>query len=1102
MSKKLSELVSVHRNFLRSIRLDTDLGRADAISGYILQSPAKQLLDITGSYLLESQQKAFTWTGPYGGGKSSLALTLASCVNEKKDIRDLSRSILGDEINVGIKQYFYTDEPWIVLPIVGKKTSIESQIQATLNSIDEQYKSLINQEDSVINQLVKLAEVLPKKSGVLLLIDELGKFLEYAAYSGEDIGFYQDLAEAAARCKGNLVIIGILHQSFEQYAAKLGSNVQQEWAKVQGRYIDIPLVTNTDETLELIGKAIHVETQYEEARKVAENVSKVIHKRRPSAVSNLSVLLEACWPLHPVMAVMLGPASRKKFGQNERSIFSFLTSVEPLGFSEVLQGMDGEIFDYYWPHQFWDYLRGNFEQAILASVDGHRWSISVDAIERAEAIFSNVHVNLVKTIALIEIFRNGSGLVAEDQLLNCSVPNASITEIHDALNDLARASILIFRKHIGAWGVYAGSDFDIEAALNTATSNVLDVDYKELKNTLAFTPITARRHYWNTGAMRWLNCSIISEREVKKHIDSFQTQGSAFGEFLLVIPDIIVKDKDEIGKNEQLVSKAFAKGVLIGFPKNGDNIQGLAKELASLEFIRNNSLKLHSDSIAMREVLARIQLVKQTLNDELKYAFNNCLWQWGKQMFTGSLSKIASDLADQIFNLSPKVSSELVNRNTLSASAVKAQKDLLRALLANDNIENLGFENMSAAASLYRTTIKAFNIHRYQNDTWQICAPEAEFDPCNIVGVWNGIKDFIRKAKGVVNLSEIFDLLSKAPFGVKKGLQPILVWAFFISYKQYIAVYTDGMFTPDLNETSIDEWLQSPKRISWRFVELKTSEKKMLKLLANSLSSQLSYPVKVEPLDSARALVSIVFGLPAWTRKTNSLSKEAKVIRDMLLHASDPHKVLFTDLPAVFESTNAELIVERTSEVINELISIFEIRLRKIEKNLLTALDQQNINLDLLHLRAKNISGIGAEFRLEAFITRMASYSGYTHELEGLLMLALGKPSDTWTDHDIDAGELQLIAWATEFRRLEVFASIREREPTRQAIGIVLGGKQTITGSFDVSEHDANDIEGLSKQLIKALENGQYKKEVFLAALVDAGSKVIQELQHINGGEA
>ncbi|MDR8295169.1 hypothetical protein FPK78_21660, partial [Acinetobacter baumannii] len=71
MSKKLSELVSVHRNFLRSIRLDTDLGRADAISGYILQSPAKQLLDITGSYLLESQQKAFTWTGPYGGGKSS-----------------------------------------------------------------------------------------------------------------------------------------------------------------------------------------------------------------------------------------------------------------------------------------------------------------------------------------------------------------------------------------------------------------------------------------------------------------------------------------------------------------------------------------------------------------------------------------------------------------------------------------------------------------------------------------------------------------------------------------------------------------------------------------------------------------------------------------------------------------------------------------------------------------------------------------------------------------------------------------------------------------------------------------------------------------------
>lgn len=62
----------------------------------------------------------------------------------------------------------------------------------------------------------------------------------------------------------------------------------------------------------------------------------------------------------------------------------------------------------------------------------------------------------------------------------------------------------------------------------------------------------------------------------------------------------------------------------------------------------------------------------------------------------------------------------------------------------------------------------------------------------------------------------------------------------------------------------------------------------------------------------------------------------------------------------------------------------------------------------------------------------MASYSGYTHELEGLLMLALGKPSDTWTDHDIDAGELQLIAWATEFRRLEVLlVSVRENQLDR-----------------------------------------------------------------------
>ncbi|HDG1697638.1 TPA: ATP-binding protein, partial [Kluyvera ascorbata] len=94
----------------------------------------------------------------------------------------------------------------------------------------------------------------------MILIDEMGKYLEAAALNiGDDVFFFQELAEAAARSEGRLVIIGILHQSFSQYAMRLGVNTRDDWSKVQGRYIDLPFIAASDEIVELLSKAIQAE---------------------------------------------------------------------------------------------------------------------------------------------------------------------------------------------------------------------------------------------------------------------------------------------------------------------------------------------------------------------------------------------------------------------------------------------------------------------------------------------------------------------------------------------------------------------------------------------------------------------------------------------------------------------------------------------------------------------------------------------------------------------------------------------------------------------------------------------------------------------------
>ena len=70
----------------------------------------------------------------------------------------------------------------------------------------------------------------------MVIIDEMGKFLESAAYDSSDVYFFQQLAEIASRSDNRLVVVGILHQAFDEYANRVSRESREEWAKIQGRF--------------------------------------------------------------------------------------------------------------------------------------------------------------------------------------------------------------------------------------------------------------------------------------------------------------------------------------------------------------------------------------------------------------------------------------------------------------------------------------------------------------------------------------------------------------------------------------------------------------------------------------------------------------------------------------------------------------------------------------------------------------------------------------------------------------------------------------------------------------------------------------------------
>jgi hypothetical protein len=95
--------------------------------------------------------------------------------------------------------------------------------------------------------------------GILLIIDELGKLLEFAAMRPDaaDLYLLQEIAEFANRSADTpLVVVGILHQAFERYATFVNSVTQQEWAKIQGRFEDIPFQEPPTRQLHLLARAL------------------------------------------------------------------------------------------------------------------------------------------------------------------------------------------------------------------------------------------------------------------------------------------------------------------------------------------------------------------------------------------------------------------------------------------------------------------------------------------------------------------------------------------------------------------------------------------------------------------------------------------------------------------------------------------------------------------------------------------------------------------------------------------------------------------------------------------------------------------------------
>ena len=267
-------------------------------------------------------------TGPYGSGKSSLAVMLNALLSHgKSNSYKIASTTLDDDTVKTVNDTFKNFKDRAIIPLVAGRESIEDQLLTQL-----QIKLKGKSKD-----IIEILKSSSKKKQIILIIDELGKALDHAARNSEDIFIMQELAELANRSEGNLIFIGILHQSFFEYANNLSINVKKEWAKIQGRFLDIPVNNSVEEQIHLLHSAISsLSKKSWKANDPNQYVSNFIKKFSKKNTWASQTILQELWPMNPVFSIALGPMTKKSFSQNQRSLFSFLNSSEISGFQSFL----------------------------------------------------------------------------------------------------------------------------------------------------------------------------------------------------------------------------------------------------------------------------------------------------------------------------------------------------------------------------------------------------------------------------------------------------------------------------------------------------------------------------------------------------------------------------------------------------------------------------------------------------------------------------------------------------------------------------------------------------------------------------------------------
>lgn len=1037
----IGEHFQVPERFVRSVQLERDFQDSGALDEYIVTpAMAEAFMRIRDALRPESGRRAWRITGDYGVGKSSFALVVAHLMARSagKGLDRIAGDLGWDMGGAALPAL------WPVL-LTGSRSSMIGALATAIGAAVEARRpsrgkapraqtALIERAQAVMTSgdTVELEALLvdfralaaESGAGVLLIVDELGKFLEHAAQgAGEDVFILQRLAEMAARSgKRPFVVVGLLHQGFHAYADRLPMASRNEWEKVAGRFEEIVFDQPLAHMAALVAGALRLDPAAlpapvrEAARQIAAATAQT-GWLGGGTVGAVGLDVARLYPIHPtVLPVLVRFFSR--FGQHERSLFGFLLSNEPFG----LQAFSTRAVapeHWYRLDDLYDYVRACFGHRLAGASYRSHWLRIVATIDTAVDA-SAFELKLLKAVAVLNLL-DGDDLIPTDRALSASFSPDQGDEVTAALNGLVKRGLLFHRGALGGYRLWPNASVNLEEALRQAERAMGPIRNVAagLIPHLPADPIMARRHYLERGTLRYFERRYCEAGDL---LACAAKPTEADGLLIVALSD------DSVTRSEALNTARRPeiekrRDIVISLPPPVASLAGELSDLRLWAWVSQNTAELADDSYARAEVSRQLGLAGRTLltrmqglGDGTEVSAGSYIWA-GEEIARSSddrgLSALLSRVCDELYHASPLITNELLNRNQVSSAAAAARMRLIERMFEAAELPDMGLPEAKAPPekSIYLSVMKAGGLHA-QTDTGFGLQFPGDADPLRLRPALDALLASIAAGGGDrISVSSLLAGLRAPPFGVRDGVGPLLLAFVLRTHAHELAVYEHGTFLHRFGPSDLQRVIKGPQYFEVQHCQVSGVRLEVFEALVRNFSDAVPGR-SIDLLDVVKPLCQFAAQLPEFTRKTNGVSPMARAVRDTLLGAREPITLLFEDLPkaceidafrphAEPEVAEAKLFVDRLQEAVEELRHAYDALLGRIQRRTAEALGQPVFDRVAAASRAARVSLVAREPRLRTFALRLRD-PGLSDKAwaEALGSYVISKPPAKWLAAD------------------------------------------------------------------------------------------------------